>query len=372
MLQINVPFVTNRPVTGLDFGPPPEPSSFAALTYGSGVVSASADPFYEGALLPGQIAIGGTDAGVAAEPDPRLIGFLRAWLRSAAAGDQMPLVYVHGFEFSFEQALELTADLAACFAADPARTRVAPLVFSFPTHDSAWAYRQDRGYAQLSGVALARFLTALNKAWLATQSEAMMLLAHSMGCFVLDNGCGALVGQPPLEGPMFAQALVMAGDVVRGALDPGHGLYNVSDLATWVTVGVNAADTITAFVAQYGGVPFPRLAAMGPDDVSVLQHNVRVVDYSYVVPGQGTVLVPTRTAEWNYVGHGYYHTIPRVRVDLEYVLANRDPNSIPGRQKGPGPGGSPEQYARLYVMPSLSPATILEAQVTTTPPVGTG
>ena len=141
--------MTNRPVTGLDFGPPPEPSSFAPLTYGSGLVNASADPYYEGQLLPGHITIGGTDAGVTAEPDPRLVAFLRSWLRSAAAGDQMPLVYVHGFEFSFEQAWNSRPTSPP--VSPP--TRPAPdwrlWSSAFPTHDSAWAYRRDRGYAQL-------------------------------------------------------------------------------------------------------------------------------------------------------------------------------------------------------------------------------
>jgi hypothetical protein len=73
----------------------------------------------------------------------------------------------------------------------------------------------------------------------------------------------------------------------------------------------------------------PRLANFGPVDLSVLQPNVYIVDYTAAVTIHHEQL-PGGT-DWNDWTHNYYHTVPRVRDDLAQVLADIVPDNVAGR-----------------------------------------
>lgn len=89
-----------------------------------------------------------------------------------------------------------------------------------------------------------------------------------------------------------------------------------------------------------------------------LPERTAVVDYTIAV-AQESPVAPSSDAEWNYVGHNYYRTIPFVRDDLARVfgfdMPDAAPELIPGRVRGEAM--SPLMHAvpgRFYVSRSFA------------------
>jgi esterase/lipase superfamily enzyme len=352
MADTTLRFVTNRPRLAPGsggFGPPPLAAAYDTLSFGTATVAASADPAVAGQLTATPV-VRGTDSGA---PSPALADFLAGFF--ADARGVTPLLYVHGYNFSFADALVRIADVAACYAADAPALPFMPLLFSWPgiAQLAVQNYLDDRARAQASGHAIARLLIALEAAWKAAGKPLMHVLAHSMGNWALDNGLRALVGSGHVLDPgLFAQALVMAADDDVDALTPGGGLRPLATIARAVTIGVNQQDAVVRLDSDVV-LHRPRLASEGPSNPATLPPNVRIVDYTMAVAFPEAP-IPPDDAEWNYIDHNYYRTVPRVRADLAQVLRNVAPDSVTGRvtsdallQQGQ-PGVKPN---RLYVLP---------------------
>ncbi len=287
-------------------------------------------------------------------PADSLVSFLEDFLHEAAANTMTPILYIHGFDFSFTDATIWIADIASFYAADTAAPRLLPLVFTWPSvnRQTLQAYRADRASAQSSGHALARLLVALAEAWSRAGKPTLHLIAHSMGVFVLNNGLTTLAGSGcHMPNTLFAQAIVVAGDDDCSAFSADGGLRSLPSLARWVTIGINRNDAITS-LDQECILHRSRLANNGPDDLTQLTQNVRVVDYTAaaVVHGQ----TPPGETDWDFWTHNYYHTVERVRADLAQALTDIAPDDVIGRV----PAEHPPQTLQnsdsrqcLYVLP---------------------
>jgi esterase/lipase superfamily enzyme len=101
---------------------------------------------------------------------------------------QSALVFVHGFNVSFDEALQRGAQLARDLNFD------GPLfVFSWPSQGSVLRYGTDRASAD---AAVARFVDFLGQVADASGAEKIHLIAHSMGNRVLLPGLVKIAGDP--------------------------------------------------------------------------------------------------------------------------------------------------------------------------------
>lgn len=352
-------FVTNRPPCQGGFGPPPPCGPTEKLSFGSASVDPSRDPARAGRLHQ-PVTIQGADPCAVAEPDADLVGFLRMALLSAEKAGRTPIVVVHGYSYSFPDAVVRSADLAAWLGDGDFPVDLAPILFTWPSVDalSAAGYLADRGRAEASASALARFILAFALAWKACGRPRALYLAHSMGTWVSQNGMRALVaGGHDLPDDLFEQAVIMGGDADTNGLEPGQGLDELARLSEWLSVAVNRTDFATD-VTSTKILGRPRLGSSGPADVRRIPRNCRIIDYTLAIAADRAPTPPGET-DWNYKLHQYYRTVPAVRDDLGAILSGGHPDEIEGRFSSDQmiQAGQPYiQPGRLYVCAASAPA----------------
>jgi esterase/lipase superfamily enzyme len=356
--------VTNRPrVLMGGFGPPPLQDSYDSLSFGMASVQPSADPAVAGALDPGGLA--GSDPATTPEPAPALIDFVAAWLAAASQAGKLPLLSVHGYDYTYAEAVVRTGDVGAWYAAAQPAAPVTPLLFTWPSMEglSTDSYLSDRGRAQASAAAFARTIVAIDRAWQGSGKPTMLLLAHSMGNFALDNALGLLAGTGhPMSANLFAQVLLAGPDVDVDTFAAG-GMRLLLKIAAATTVCVNRQDFALNLSSHILGKP--RLGKDGPANAASLPVQVSVVDYSMAAAVHGPT--PPGDTGPDYWGHQYYRTNPRVRDDMAQILRNVVPGAVQGRI----PGAvlvqtDPSAIAgRLYVLPYQS---VLQQLASIAPP----
>lgn len=99
-----------------------------------------------------------------------------AWLRTHATKSRRALVFVHGFNTTFERSLIWFAQIAHDAGAD-----ATPVLFSWPSRGSLFEYSYDRESAAFSRDALERLLRELAAS---PAIDEITILAHSMGAWV--------------------------------------------------------------------------------------------------------------------------------------------------------------------------------------------
>ncbi len=353
-------FVTNRPAMGRGFGPPPPCAPMEALSFGTVSVQSSSDPAKPGRML-NPASVGGADACTNPAVDPDLVGFLKSAFAAAARAGQTPIVVVHGYSYSFSDAVIRTGDLVAWLAAGDYPADLTPILFTWPSIDglSPENYLGDRGRAEASAYALSQFIIAFEAAWEACGRPRALYLAHSMGTWTSQNGMRALAASGHmLPDDLFEQAVIMGGDADTTALEPGQGLDELARISQWLSVAVNRTDFATGVTAT-DILRRPRLGSSGPADVARIPSNARIIDYTIAIAADRTPTPPGETT-WNYILHQYYRTVPSVREDLGAILSGGDPDQIENRFTSEQMVRSGQPYiqpGRLYVCP---PARVLQ------------
>jgi esterase/lipase superfamily enzyme len=334
MASRSVYFATNRDYDPWRqrFGATPAGGE-APLWAGFAICQPAPSPTADGTLL-------GFEVAQPKAPEAGLQQTLADWL-SAAAGEEVPLLFVHGFNFTFAEALVRAADVAAWLEGAEGAPRIRPLLFSWPSHGlgTAEAYRHDRQHAAGAAPSLARLVRAIAAA--RPQAAARpVLLAHSMGVYALRCGLQALA--PPWPVGLFRHAFVMAGDErVDVFAAPGHsesagGLRPLAAMAEGVTIGFPRDDGVVWLVSGKLFHQEPRLGAAGPLPRNDLPANAAAVDYSMLAtkpPPWVPQTVPNGEMEVNWTAHQYYRNNPAVRADmLAAIAAGGGP--VKGRRKG--------------------------------------
>lgn len=352
MADRQVFFATNRKPSlgafGVECSDPPD-----TLALGFVTCRAEADPVPEGRLVAGSLQR-------AENPDTALAETIGKWLTTARHTGAMPLLFVHGFNHDFTEAMTRTAKLALWLEAGGAPPLL-PLAFTWPSQGAGnpLGYQADRDAASRSGLALAKVIATIAGAQ--RQNLRLGYLAHSMGVRVTRHGMQAIAGLlPSLPQPIFAQALLLAGDDETDVLDlrrPGEpaddslgGLRPIADLARHVTIGVNRDDGVLWAISRtLNGVD--RLGACGPRRPGDLPASVTVMDYSpNVLPSGLGALVPHTEAEMNWIGHQWYRNAPDIRRDLVAALV-ADSAPVQGRRPGRPTATAITEYAeRLYLV----------------------
>ena len=234
---------------------------------------------------------------------------LREFMRTSGSD---ALVFVHGYNVKFEDAVRSASKLASGLAA--AGTPVAPLLFSWPSDGSMLpfvAYNSDRNDAKASGPAfgkafmkLAEFLNDATPREECGQS--VHLVAHSMGNYVLRHALQTIrklsAGNLPR---VFDQVLLMAADEDDDTFEHDHKMGQLTRICSQVTVYFNRSDLALHTSDKTKGNP-DRLGTDGARLPGALPARIAQVDCSEVATGA--------------VKHSYYVDSDQVIADAGAVL----------------------------------------------------
>jgi esterase/lipase superfamily enzyme len=235
------------------------------------------------------------------------------------------IVFIHGYNVSFKEALASAARLKLNFSKDNNGPGANVVVFSWPSNGSMMpfvAYGSDRDDAEASGPAFARGLLKLSDFLRgSTPQEAcnqrLHLVAHSMGNYVLRHTLQKFLERssgPPAR--LFDQVFLMAADEDDDAFEYGYKLKHLPRFAKRVNVYYNNKDIAMAISDRTKGNP-DRLGDNGPRAMDNIPSKVSVIDVTPV--GDGLL------------DHSYYLTSQIVVDDMQQVLMGKPNYEISGR-----------------------------------------
>jgi esterase/lipase superfamily enzyme len=326
MSQVRVFFATNRKYQPsnkrLIFGKTFNPDGVGALRFGwADYETGGKAPVLQGMHV---------YPDVLGEPDIRKTGggaFLDD-LRHAMKGERSDtLIFVHGFNVTFNGALEAGARLASSVSVGGRPVNI--VVFSWPSDGDAvplMSYYSDREDARASGAALARAFLKLRDFVLSLDDaeycqRCVHLLAHSMGAYVLRQGLQALIAKDPASlTRLFDQIMLAAPDEDDDAFESDAKLRLLPRIGRQVTVYFNPADK-GLIVSDVTKANPDRLGSDGPRLVDLIPKKVVLVDCRNVA-GHAD----------RFIEHSYYVRSAAMARDISAVLADTVLEQIGNRQ----------------------------------------
>ncbi len=246
-----------------------------------------------------------------------------------AKNERDTLVYIHGYNVTFKEALTASARLAANLRSHDGGKGVNVVLFSWPSDGSALpylAYACDRQDAAPSGPAFARaFLKMADFLRGSTSDEEceqkIHLLAHSMGNYVLRHAVQEIRSNYPNRPPrVFDQIFMMAADEDDDTFEYDYKLAVLPRLCRRVNVYFNHGDVALQISDKTKGNP-DRLGTGGPRLPQQVPAKVSQMDCTPVVRGT--------------VEHSYYLDCQRVVADMLHALAGIPSDEISGRRYVP-------------------------------------
>lgn len=238
------------------------------------------------------------------------------------------VISIHGFDYTFAEAIRRTAEIKRFYADAP----MVYMLFTWPSDGSLLpfkAYASDRDDARASGVALGRGLQKFASFLHGTRpqdycGQSVHLFAHSMGNYALRwalQGIRSSTGSQLRR--LLDQVLLFAADEDDDAFEHDYKFLNLPDMARRVTVYHNPGDKALVVSDTTKGNP-DRLGAGGPRNARALPDKVSVVNCE-----------PVLRLRDDPSGHQYYRLDPTVRQDVLSVLAGTDPHAVRTRSYVP-------------------------------------
>lgn len=223
---------------------------------------------------------------------------LSATLR--ASPQNQILLFLHGFNVSFEDAARRTAQMAYDL-----KFEGAPAFYSWPSKGALAAYTHDEATVEWTIPHLKGFLEDLAAR---SGAEAIHLIAHSMGNRALTRALeqlAAVMADP--EAPSFSEVILTAPDIDADVFRQGASAFRRA--ARRVTLYASERDR--ALLASHKVHGYPRAGDGGRNIV--------------VVPGIDTI--DASALETDFLGHSFFGSNDSVISDLFYVLRGHAPKS---------------------------------------------
>jgi esterase/lipase superfamily enzyme len=204
------------------------------------------------------------------------------------------LLYIHGFNTSFDSAAMRTAQVAFDL-----RFRGPAAFFSWPSKGNLWSYAADLRDADASVDLLADFMVDIATK---TDVEKIHVIAHSMGNRILGLA---------LENIRNRKLRVQLGELVLAAPDLDGNLFGrlarvYPALAVGTTMYVSRRDQALALSGRlWAG---PRVGFAPPVTVE-----------------RGIDTIDVRSLDLSLLGHGYVSALSPVLSDIEAILRGRRP-----------------------------------------------
>lgn len=222
---------------------------------------------------------------------------LGEWLDHEVTGERRALVYLHGFNTSFDEALIRAAQIGYDLKFDGAVA-----VFSWPSRGEIRDYLYDLDSARMSDDQFVEFLRTLRERVGVTRID---LLAHSMGNVVYAEAVSGLVRAARADGVRIGAVLLAAPDLDIDEFR--HVAQQYPSVAADSTLYVSRRDRALRWAGRFRAAQRAGLAP--PVTVVPTAHTIEVsnVDISHL-------------------GHGYYASAADVLRDMRAVLDGiRDP-----------------------------------------------
>ena len=230
------------------------------------------------------------------KPDEEFFAALQS--RVAESAKKEALVFVHGFNVTFETAARRTAQLAYDLKFDGAA-----IFFSWPSQGGLLRYAVDETNVAWSVPHLKDFLVAIARR---SGAKSVNLIAHSMGNRALTAALQMLSYELKGEPPMFREVVLTApdidADVFKRDIAPA-----IVRTASRVTLYASSSDEALRISKEIHG--YPRAGDSGRDLV--------------VVPGIDTIDVSK--VDSSLIGHSYYGENDTVLADLYDLLQESKP-----------------------------------------------
>ena len=243
------------------------------------------------------------------------------------------LIYVHGFNVNWWEAVSTAASLQMMLNRGDDGKELLVVLFTWPSDGRMvpyWSYYSDRNDAQHSGAAVGRGILKLRdflidtrrrdaKLKIAPCRQAIHLLCHSMGNYVLQVALQrtrefSSGGKPPR---IFEQIFLCSADVADDAFEPDQPFRRLPELGQQVTVYHNRGDMAMP-VSDYTKGNTDRLGWGGANRPGDLDGRVHQVDCSPIVTGL--------------VEHSYY-LCGKVNDDIRQSLDGCPPENEARRRK---------------------------------------
>ena len=238
------------------------------------------------------------------------------------------MVSIHGFNYSFKEALNRTAQLTKFYG----DRDMVWFLFSWPSNGSMLpfkAYASDRSDARASGEALGRGLMKLAHFLRGIPpqqycGQKLHIMAHSMGNYALRHAVQAIraSGRQPMR-RLFEEVVLMAPDEDEDAFELDHKLKPLPEMAARVSIYCNPRDRALMISDFTKGNP-DRLGAAGPRNAKVLPDKVSVVNVKRAVADDDDIQC-----------HQYYKENKQVRDDVLALLDGKDPDELKTRVYNP-------------------------------------
>jgi esterase/lipase superfamily enzyme len=200
------------------------------------------------------------------------------------------LVFVHGFNTSFEEARWRAGQIAA-----DSHFGGVPILFTWPTRGGVLAYASDKDSATASRDALEELLQTLAKT---PGLGRIHILAHSMGCWLTMEALReiAISGDRGLSGHL-GEVMLAAPDIDMDVFGKQMARIQPADVTVFATANDRAL-SLSSWIADAR----PRVGAIDPskakDKAALEQLGAKVYDLSAFSDG--------------FVGHGVYADAPDV------------------------------------------------------------
>lgn len=329
--MVTIYFATNRnplpPDDPTDFGKVFSPKGLTDLRFGRAEVTGPDFDRYTLWVAPEKLDIGLGKAKTG-DFEGQVLGSRAIFdevRREMTEGKQDCVISIHGFNYTFRDALQRTAQLKTFYASRP----MVFFVFTWPSDGSMLpfkAYASDRDDARASGVALGRGMMKAADYLRGTRPEdycgqSIHVFAHSMGNYALRHAVQcikAVAGERVRR--LFDHVLLFAADEDDDAFELDYKLKPLPDFCRRVTVYHNPSDRALMISDFTKGNP-DRLGAGGPRNSRALPDKVTVVDCEPVVDSSKDIQA-----------HQYYRLEGRVRGDVIDVLNDVSPADIGGRE----------------------------------------
>ncbi|HKD22982.1 MAG TPA: alpha/beta fold hydrolase [Rhizomicrobium sp.] len=250
--------------------------------YGAQIVAASPDAVTYAVCEVSNVSLGDESSGTLSNPTDISPGnFSDSARRDIVAAGKNLFVFIHGFDNSFEDAIQRAAFNHEWIKAAGAQADTIVIAFTWPSagvlvdnppHMLTDAYLTDQTQAARSGFHIASFLSnidTLQRAFRAAHPNGkVFLLAHSMGNWALQSAVQTWSEERIGDDLMFDEVFLAAADEVADTFErpAGGRLSNLKRLAKRITIYSNRADVVI-WVSTTINMN-RRLGYDGPDDES--------------------------------------------------------------------------------------------------------
>jgi len=221
--------------------------------------------------------------------------FLDIANRIKTSADSSALVFVHGYNVTFEDAARRTAQMSYDL-----RFGGAPIFFSWPSKGDTALYTHDEATIEWAETDLKRFLDDV-----LTRSEAknVYIVAHSMGNRAVTRALGTLLAEKRDLRPKVKEIILAAPDIDAGTFKSAIAPALVG-AGRPITLYASSDDKALQASRKVHGE-----ARLGNAGKSLV-----------VMPGVETV--DATGVDTSFVAHSYYGSIPAVLADIYHIIHN--------------------------------------------------